>query len=96
MSSNPVLDCDPWEYGRSQTRRDAPGPTGSLRAWDVGASKEVACVQEFMESYEIVCFAPGCGDQGASEIVAGAVHGGAGPKARHPCTFGCEPYGYKG
>lgn len=38
---------------------------------------EIAAAHDFMESYEIVCFASTEPEKGANEIIAGAVHGGA-------------------
>lgn len=57
-------------------------PNCSLRAWDAGACAEVGCVQEFMDSYELVAFTPSAGADGGHEVIAGAVHGGAIPVSR--------------
>lgn len=37
---------------------------------------EVAAAHDFMESYELVCFAVMDPEAGANEVIAGAVHGG--------------------
>ena len=37
----------------------------------------MAAAHDFMENYELVCFAATDPESGANEVIAGAVHGGA-------------------
>ncbi|KAK9868483.1 hypothetical protein WJX84_003184 [Apatococcus fuscideae] len=55
-------------------------PRGSIAAWDTHTWRAVDTVQEFSESYHLVCFATGSSDgslaETGHELVAGAVHQG--------------------
>lgn len=54
----------------------AAGQRNVLQLWDPVAEVSVAAAHDFMESYELVCFAVTEPEAGASEVIAGAVHGG--------------------
>ena len=47
----------------------------------------MAAAHDFMESYELVCFAVTDPEAGANEVIAGAVHGG------EPSPCAAVPYG---